>query len=313
MTSCDENLYRQIMILLYSISKNLSDYSVNFYLFRRNEFSENKIHEIKEFSSHLGNIIFHDIIVNEAEKYDALAEHGGSWSGEAYFSLCAHEYLPEDSDRVLYLDAGDVIVTDDIQSFYFENFEDNVILSANVRTYRKDDSGVLRPVVYYDENDIYDSEKRKDILGSTFNSGSYMLNLKKLRDSELTLDDYVTFMNWLLNEFGADTTYFGDQGFLSACFLGDIKYFDINCGAPIFSSKYNFEMGWYQLFPFEPPYNPSIVHFVGAPKPWTVKYSESLSLFPDIQPTMLLEKRLPEQKKWYNLWREYAETVNETN
>ena len=52
-------------------------------------------------------IHFREILVPHAEVYSELAEYGTGQTGEAYYSLCSHLLLPDEIDRVLYLDAGD--------------------------------------------------------------------------------------------------------------------------------------------------------------------------------------------------------------
>lgn len=113
MTSCDNNLIGYVTIQFYSISKSLETSIIHFYLLHRG-IPDECLQPLEALSNRLGNILFHAIEVPEAEKYDAIAKHGGGWCGEAYFSLCAHQLLPEHVKRILYVDAGDVIFTGDI-------------------------------------------------------------------------------------------------------------------------------------------------------------------------------------------------------
>ena len=86
-----------------------------------------------------------------------------------YFRIFAHLLLPESIDRILYLDA-DIIVKNDITSFYARDFEDKYM------------------IVNKDKNaDREDVAKHKEELGISqkhkyFNSGVLLMNLKKMRE-----------------------------------------------------------------------------------------------------------------------------------
>ena len=49
------------------------------------------------------------------------------YSVAMYFRIFAHVLLPESIDRILYLDA-DIIVKNDITSFYAQDFEDKYMI-----------------------------------------------------------------------------------------------------------------------------------------------------------------------------------------
>lgn len=306
MTSSDENLIRQIKILLYSISVNLMDADIDFFFFHRG-INEEKIEELDGFGNKLSNISFHGIIVEDVDSYDYIAKYGGGWAGEAYYSLCAHKYLPEEVDRILYLDAGDVIVVDDIAPFYNSEFDNNIIIASNIRSYREG-----KPVVYFAESDLQDETKILDILDSTFNSGSYLLNIDKLRDTKLSIEDYVGLTNIFLPlaEF-KEQIYFGDQGFLSACFLGDIKYWGYPENDNLVSTAYNFMMGWYNIFDKPPAFKPAIIHFVGNVKPWQVEFAYGVKVFKESTKTKKVDDLLHGQAEWYYLWQQYALCVED--
>lgn len=84
--TCDDNLLTRLSILLQSIADNLSHCRVYFCL------GKWEMSERETMNGH----------------------RRGSWCKEAYFSLEAYQHLPQDIDRILYLDAGDILVVDDI-------------------------------------------------------------------------------------------------------------------------------------------------------------------------------------------------------
>lgn len=298
MTSSDGNLFRQVKILMYSIGENLNDADVDFYFFHRGI----DIESLRNFAAKIDNISFHDIVVEKAEIYDQIAKYGGSWAGEAYYSLCAHRYLPESVDRILYVDAGDIIIVDDIAPFYDDDFEDNLIITSNIRTYTQDS----KPVIFFNEGDILIEDYRKRILDSTFNSGSYMINVKKFRETQLDEEDYLRMADYFCSLEGTeDRIYFGDQGFMSGCFLGDIKYWHYPQEENLLCTAYNFMMGWYNYINYVP-YKPAIIHFVGGVKPWVLKYPYELPLFKDKERTFNYKNLRTGQGEWYYLWYQYA-------
>ena len=88
---------KYIPVQLESISANLTNRQINFYLFHdgKNQNFVNKLKKIK-----YANIVFKDIVVKNIDVYEQIATYGGNWCGAAYYSLCAYEYLPVDMDRI---------------------------------------------------------------------------------------------------------------------------------------------------------------------------------------------------------------------
>lgn len=175
MTSCDEKLAKQLPVLLQSIAENITTHPVRFFLVHRSV-SQKTIHLLKKMCAYYGTITFEDILITNPEPYDELAKHGGGWAGEAYYSLCAHELLPEDMDRVLYLDAGDVLVLKNIDEYYFGDFAGKSLL-VTLRCYKTSGNQAL----LFEPEDFQDREFLEGILSGVFNSGSYVLNLDKMR------------------------------------------------------------------------------------------------------------------------------------
>lgn len=126
MTSCDDALAPYVAVGLTAMAYNLKDAEIDFF-FLHSRVSQKNINLLKNLCDQLetGKIRFHEIIVPDEEIYDGLAKYGNGWAGEAYYSLCAHLLLPENVDRVLYLDAGDTLVIGDIAPYYQHDFQGN--------------------------------------------------------------------------------------------------------------------------------------------------------------------------------------------
>ena len=110
MTSCDENLSRYVAVQFQSIADNLPGWRVHFYLFY-SRISKKGLEFLEKMSGFYENIIFHPIRVPNPGQYEELARLSRSgWGGEAYYSFCAWRLLPRTLDRILYIDAGDLLV-----------------------------------------------------------------------------------------------------------------------------------------------------------------------------------------------------------
>lgn len=302
MTSCDSNLIDYVAVQLYSMSNSLKNSIIHFYLLHRG-IPDNKLQPLEALSNQLGNILFHAIIVPEAEKYDAISRHGGEWCGEAYFPLCAHRLLPENVKRVLYVDAGDVFFAGDISPFYHCDFEGQALVVTSIR-YKVCD----QTLVPYEEKDLYDKKEGfPGICRGLFNSGSYLMNLEKLREAQLTIDDWVDFSQMLCEISGQQDTshiYWGDQGFLSAAFVDDLKIYDYPRIKNLWYMPYNFCLWYYDKANTPPPYSPAIVHFAGAQKPWNMCYHIAIERYSHGK--VLFNTLKIGQAEWYYLWHEYA-------
>lgn len=198
---------------------------------------------------------------------------GGWWCAEAYFPLLCHQYLPKNVDRILYLDSGDVILTGDISEYYFADFEGKSIIATSANWIS--DGGVYVPAESRKYLNNLDSIKH--IANGSFNSGSYVINVEKLRRLDYTKDNFMQIADMLNALFlpngireGFPYAYFGDEGLMSVCFLGDMKFWKTDTEWGAFYRPYNCALFRLDVFGYnEPPYKVSVVHYTGPeiPKP----------------------------------------------
>ncbi len=274
-SSCDENYARYVFVQLLSMADNLLDpnmstvYELHYYLFY-SDIKDDTLECLHRYCDTL-SIVFHGILITEVEPYAELASRGGIWGAEAYFSLECHHYLPQEVDRVLYIDAADVLIVGDIGEYYFSDFEDNMIIASN--SFHRLDGDIP-----FSQQDILSDEKfrKKIMMEGLFNSGSYMLSLEKMRRDHVSLNDYLALKD-MLDSLCSDKRdlYLGDQGLLSAAFIGNIKYFGypqpgyepFNFCVWFFYDEAELRDGkpWHN-----PTYIPKILHFAGYSKPWNL-------------------------------------------
>ena len=268
LTSSDNMLVPQIMISLTAIAKNLSHDIIDFYLMH-SQITEGNLQLLSALCSGYKNIIFHEIRINDPEIFDPFVR-AGNWYRETYFPLCAHWLLPDTVERILYLDAGDTLILGDIGPYYTTDFEDNFLIVTGERY--KVENGIH---VGFASDDINNTGFLPGILKGLFNSGSYMINLKKLRESGVDIMYYYELTQQLQNRMqrNEDFIYFGDQGPLSAAFIGDLKYYGYFETQDEWYSPYNFCLGYYDHFDQKPDFDPIVLHFAGVPfRPWKANY-----------------------------------------
>lgn len=213
--------------------------------------------------------------------------------------------LPDTVQRVLYIDAGDILILGDISPYYNCSFEDNMLIVTGV-SYKKRQN-TLMPYTADDLGDWNIALPR--ILRGLFNSGSYMMNLEKMRQENINLNDFRLLaekIHEIQNDFGSNS-YFGDQGLLSAAFVGNIKYYDFERIQDIWHMPYNHLIWYFGQKSQKPNYTPIIVHFTGvAFKPWQGKYPICVKRFQENDKLFSLSQLKLGQAEYYYLWHEYA-------
>jgi lipopolysaccharide biosynthesis glycosyltransferase len=310
MTACNDSLAPFVAVELTAIARNLKDAPVDFYLLH-SSVSDSNIEMLDSLCKELdegGQITFHEIKVPDEEIFDELAKYGNGNPKEVYYPLAAHLLLPDNVDRVLYLKAGDTLITEDIAAFYNYGFNCKSLIVTGARYH---DVGAGNLVRVYSEDDLGDRENGLPlILRGLFNSGSYILNLEKMRADGRTLADYQFLANTLSDTIGKDKTaiYYGDQGLLSAAFVGDIQYYFFTDIQNVFYMPYNFCLWFYDSYNAIPPYSTPIINFAGVPfKPWQGKYPLHIKRFqPGDDKLIPLSTLKDNQAGYYYLWHEYA-------
>lgn len=279
MTSSDNNLTNYIFVQLRNISVHLSDKEIHFYLLY-NRIPKEKLKRLEMYSEFLGNITFHSVFVEDIEPYNELAKNGTgikpensentktTWPAECYFTIGCQEYLPKELDRILYIDAGDVIIMGDIDEFYFEDFGDDYFIVTQGKF--KDDSS------RFTEEDLEVPELEFKVKSGMFNSGAYMINLEILRKEDVSVDKALKIAETmpLFKGWTGIAKYTTDEGFISYAYIGRIKGFAYSDEYHRLYMPYNFTLRFFTQSKKELWYEPKIIHFVGLGdflKPWIVQ------------------------------------------
>ena len=192
--SCDEKYIKYAPVLLESIFEN-NNVPIHIFLVYKNS-SDEKYKKLKQFVNTKWNHTI-EICSFEHINIDKL-KTDNHFPLECYYTLFPQLFLPENVDRILYLDI-DTIVDRNLKDFYEQDFEENYLIACGQNEGFKKSENMKKPGKF-----------------GYFNSGVILYNIKKMR-KELSLEyyDYVLSHS---NEF------FFDQGMLNHLFYKDTKY-----------------------------------------------------------------------------------------
>ena len=146
------------------------------------------------------------------------------WNGSyaSNFKLLAHNYLPDDVERILFLDT-DTLVRKDIDSLYNVDFEDTFLSAA------------VHPDMREKHEEYAKKEEKGRCWPDYFTLGANMLNVKRFRENRITPEFY--------DEAVKNAGYkmmFAEQGTLNFLFWDKVKLY------PFY--YYNFYVGCYRQY-----------------------------------------------------------------
>ena len=165
------------------------------------------------------------------------------FSKEMYFRLIAQFLLPQNIERILWLDI-DMVCLRSLKDIYYQNFYGN---SMVVCAESQHDGELL--------------VKHKINLGireesTYFNSGVLLMNLEKIRN-QYSMEEIIGKSFEI-----KDKLLFPDQDILNVLYEGDVKY----------SNKYyNYQMVYKDEIEESDRDKIYLLHYTGAEKPWRIK------------------------------------------
>ncbi|MFR7764335.1 MAG: glycosyltransferase family 8 protein, partial [Anaerococcus obesiensis] len=126
LVSCDENYINPLKTMLYSLFES-NDTNFEIYLIHK-DIRDEKIKEIEKFvikasskRAKLNPIKVKNLFSNAKTTF--------YYTEEMYYRLLAYKYLPENLDRILYLDP-DVLVLNSCEKLYNMDLKDNYCAAA---------------------------------------------------------------------------------------------------------------------------------------------------------------------------------------
>lgn len=239
-------------VMLFSLMHSNPTEKFNVYLLHSN-LSEELLLPTRKI---LGSNFLHPIQVQETQLKDAPVSN--RYPKEMYFRIFAAQYLPEEIDRVLYLDP-DIIVNGSLRELYETPMDTEFFAAAShIRS------------ILHKFNEI-----RLDMAedGTYINSGVMLMNLKRLRE-EQNIEDVFTYIKQ-----HKSMLMLPDQDVISGLYGSKI--------IPVDPYRYNMTE---RLFTFPPTSqawlnldwvrkNSVCIHYCGRNKPWKDNYSGKLGIF----------------------------------
>lgn len=235
--------------MLKSLFINNPEENFSIYLMH-SSLKEEEVEDLRSYIDNHGSTL---ITVDIDEKYFDNAPTLLHYTKEMYYRLLAFKLLPQDLDRILYLDP-DILVINPIKELYNTDLED-----------------YLFAAVYHDLISVKEINKLRLIpyeIEAYYNSGVLLMNLelqRKLID-EKEIFDFV--------EKNRTKLIMPDQDILNALYSKKIKSLD--------EKLYNYDARYYRYYKLKSNKlwdmdhvirNTVIIHFCGKKKPWTTDYS----------------------------------------
>lgn len=236
----------QMKVLLYSIADS-NEAKVDVYLMHR-ELSSKDLSEIKYIVQEKLSGSLHEIHIKDEFLANARINH--HFSVEMYYRIFASEFLPQNIDRILWLDA-DIVVKKSLLEFYNSDFEGK---SCIVCAHREKNEEY--PLISIEAWQRLKLQGRQPY----FNSGVILMNLCKIRKAF----DKTQVCN-IIDRF-QDVLNYPDQDILNMIYEDDVLFADKN--------KYNFQIHYNWFYPNEKDHVDNdvvILHYAGPAKPWLYK------------------------------------------
>lgn len=300
LVSTDKNYLKYLRVLMASVYAN-NDTNVDFYVMHDSLTEEEKRSVCSFAETFKQNVYF---LYVDVSKIDMLLSQFKSarYSPPTLFPLFAHEFLPDDMDRILYLDI-DMAVTGNLTDFYNLEFDDCYLIASKPQYNVKDEPS--EEFASFERIDNY--EIAHAAAGDYFNAGSVLFNLVKLRNAHIDLRYYVEKIQ------GIDNIFY-DQGILNICFAKEAKIlttcaynYRLHYSAKnYFNRKNNYSHGKreYTFYPF----TPKIIHYCGILpganiKSWTFYFERENEVG---DPRKEFFDMIPECVPYFNNWWKYA-------
>ncbi len=240
--SANNHYLLPLSVCLTSILENHKDENINVYILQNDFDNENKILLNNLFKKYRQNI---NIIDVEKHYYDNVPVM--RWSKETYYRLLLGELLPDNLDRILYLDC-DIIINKNIKEFYDMDLKNNTVAALT------------------EENDFREKiGLSKD--GKYFQAGVLLFDVSKYK----TKLDYKKSIE-IIEKLGSNMIAV-DQDVVNIAFDGDILSIDEKYNNCKITNFYGNNL--YRLFNYiskDKINNTAIFHYASS-KPWNNLFS----------------------------------------
>lgn len=239
-----ESFLTPVKVMLYSLSRHNSGLCIYFF---HGSLTLGQLAGLNEFVEEKCNAKLNVIEASDYFKDIPLSEQYSK--PELYYRLLAPYILPQELERILYMDA-DMIVNASLSEFYHQSFDGAYAALVSDRFYFCDEVQEQKKKLGMKAEDIY------------FNSGLILFNLKLFRDN-ISLADIMDFI-----KENKEKLFYFDQDILNCLLLGHKKLCD---------EKFNFQAYPFEDLTLEDIENTVVLHYTDRPKPWEPSYRGNLA------------------------------------
>ena len=254
--SIDDRFHRQLLTTLLSIHLNTKAKEINVYVIYNGQFHHE--HDLATGIKYLGMHFYPVGIPQEAFKDAPVTDR---YPTTIYYRLLAHEYLPKNLDRILYLDA-DILCINDLTRLYNLDLSHYMYASA-IHTNLTNVTDTINKIRLQN----FDAD-------GYYNSGVMLMNLPKLREKVHAADifEYLRTHLVLLPDQDVLNALYGDQ-ILSV----PDQLYNFDCrNLPIYHtiSMGEWTLDWVMK-------HTVLLHYCGREKPWltTVNHGRFVALY----------------------------------
>lgn len=254
LVTVNESYLGALKVMLKSLFETNPDERFTIYLLYA-DISDNKLNGLESFIVGEGHMLISIHIEPESFAQAPLLRH---YTKEMYFRLLAHQVLPDNLERILYLDP-DIVAINPISEFYHTDFGGHCFVAAEheitgkiLRIFNNLRLGTLKARGYY-------------------NAGVLLMNLTQLR-KECRADGLLHCINKKKRRL-----FLPDQDILNVLYWDSIKSVD--------SFHYNYDPRRFELLHKGRKAlekirgNTVFIHYCGGKKPWNKKYKRTLGCF----------------------------------
>lgn len=197
-----------VQVMLQSLSEAHLRDEIHFWLLEQH-IPAPQIQALAHFCTGLGNVTLHPIRIPDAEAFNRLKTLGGKPDSARFLWFVAHQHLPDSLQRVIYLDATDILVSDDLVPLLQHPFLGRYLVACRERP---DLPPLLVGPAPRARKIGMPASFIRHISKGLVNSGAIVLNLDKFRRDGIGINHYLRVAEWAHDCLGPS---FGDQGLFS--------------------------------------------------------------------------------------------------
>lgn len=286
-----------LQVLLLSLSETHPKDEIVFWLFEQ-RVSATQIASLTDFCASLGNVTLRPIKIPNTADFDRLKTLGGKPDSARFLWLVAHQHLPKDLRRIIYLDALDIIVVDDLVPFLNHPFLGKYLVACR-------ETPDVPPLLVGSARHAHGwgmpAGIVRHISRGLINSGAIVLNLNKLRRDGIEISHYIEVAEWAHGKLNLN---FGDQGL-----------FSLTHGSHYTQADNRYNHRFYNELPSRIMRQPAVIHYAGRvvkPAHWRLPPELEIPVIEHMRQTSRSEiifnpqhqiraAHLPYLRKWWDV------------